>query len=95
MLFEAIPEQALESSPQMVLKSVAASVEFTPDAATHVRDDIMQEQRTKSGVGGNVSDACHTVPVVGQDRATVLVGVYSLDAVPKGVADAICVERLL
>ena len=95
MLFEATPEQALESSPQMVLKSVATLVEFTPDAATHVSDDIMQEQRTESGVGGKVSDACHAVPVVGQDRATVLVGLYSLDAVLKGVADAICFERLL
>jgi hypothetical protein len=63
VLFEAIPEQAVVSSPHMVLKSVAALVEFTPDAAMHDRDDSTQSQRTEFGVGGKVSDASYEEPV--------------------------------
>jgi len=74
--FAAIPEQAVGSEPHIWLKSVgAALVALTPDATTHDRDDNMQSQRAELGDGGKISDASHVEPVVGHDRATVLVGV--------------------
>ena len=74
--FVAIPEQAAESRPHIWLNSVgAALVALTPNAATHDSDDNMQLQRAELGDGGRISDASHVEPVVGHDRATVLVGV--------------------
>jgi hypothetical protein len=48
----------------MLLKSIAALVEFTPDAAMHDRDDSTQPQRTEFGVRSKVSDASYEEPPV-------------------------------
>lgn len=94
MAFEAIPEQAAAFSPHTWLNIVPALLSENLDPVTHERDDIMQSQSVESGAGGNVSDASHANPVVGHDRATVLLGIYALDAVDEGEAEASCVERL-
>jgi hypothetical protein len=66
-------DDALLSTLQPWLKSVAALVALTSNPATHDREDSMQSQSTEFGVGGKVSDASHVDPVVGQPRAMVLV----------------------
>ncbi len=49
----------------------------------------MQLQISESGAGGSCATASQDGPMVGQARATVLVGVYSAELTPVGVTFAI------
>jgi hypothetical protein len=83
------PEQRSALEPQIELKRLDKSDEFKVKLAVHDSDENMQSQRTEFGVGGRVSEAAQLAPVVGQERATVFVGVYVFKSIDEGDADAI------
>lgn len=89
-----IPEQLVPESPQIYPKSLEASVSLTFEAVVQLRADTMQPQSSLLGVGGRTEEADQSEPLVGQERAAVLVGVYFAISTPVGEAFAISFFRL-